>query len=178
MNRFRFAKKTDPLLNKTFMALPLDKKLQLGGFLVSIVMGGFAIYQYGDTKKEEFKKVFYEERFRTYSELSENVAKLATLPPQSKERAAAVQRYWQLVFGKAHLVGDAEVQDALLETSKWVVFCIEKKAPPPEKHLCIDAAGNAHAMGVSSAARNSIIRTWHIPLDNLNSSDLYLKMHE
>lgn len=178
MKRVRFPKRRINLLsNKSLKALPLEKKLQLGGFLISIVMAGFAIYQYGDTKEKEFKKLFYEERFRTYSELSETVAKLATLPPQSKERSEAVQRYWQLVFGKAHLVGDEEVQEALLKTSKWVVFCVEKKAPPPDKDLCIDVAGNGYAIWVSEAARNSIVRTWHVPLGNLNKSDLYPKPH-
>lgn len=178
MNRIRFPKRRISLPpGKSFKALPLDKKLQLGGFLVSLVMAGFAIYQYGDTKEKEFKKLFYEERFRTYSELSETVAKLATLPPQSKERSEAVQRYWQLVFGKAHLVGDGAVQEALLKTSKWVVFCVEKKAPPPDKNLCNDVAGNGYAMWVSEAARNSIVRTWHVPLESLNKSDLYPKPH-
>lgn len=178
MNRIRFPKRKASLpITLAFKVLPLEKKLQLGGFLVSLLMAGAAIYQYGDTKEREFKKLFYEERFRTYSELSETVAKLATLPPKSKERMEAVQRYWQLVFGKAHLVGDGEVQEALHKTSKWVVFCVEKKAPAPDKDLCNDVAGNGYAMQVSEAARNSIVRTWHVPLESLNKSDLHPKPH-
>lgn len=142
---------------------------------MSLVMAAVAIYQYGDTKEKEFKKLFYEERFRTYSELSETVAMLATLPEQSKERTEAVQRYWQLVFGKGHLIGDKEVQDALHKTSKWVVFCVQKKGPPPENELCNDVAGNGYAISVSEAARNSIVRSWNVPLESLNKSDLYPK---
>jgi hypothetical protein len=163
---------------KVSKALPLDKKLQVGVFLMSLVVAAIGIYQYTDSKEKEFKKLFYEERFRTYSELSETVAKLATLPLQSKERSEAVQRYWQLVFGKAHLVGDGEVQRALLKTSKWVVFCIEKKGLPPDKYLCSDVAGNGYAMLVSEAARNSIVRTWSVPLENLDKSDLRFKLDD
>lgn len=153
-------------------ALPFDKKIQLCAFIVSLVMAGAALYQYSDGKEKEFKKLFFEERFRTYVELSETVAKLATLPPKSKERSDAVQRYWQLVFGKAHLIGDSEVQEAILKTSKWVVFCVEEKAPSPDKDLCIDVAGNGYAMWISEAARNSLVRTWRVPLERLNNSDL------
>lgn len=178
MNRLRLTKrKLLPSVVKSLKLLPFDKKLQLGGFLVSLIMAGFAIYQYRDSSDKEFKKLFFEERFRTYTELSEVVAKLATLAPQTKERSEAVQRYWQLVFGKGHLVGDAEVQDAIFRTSKWVVYCVEQKATSPEKELCSDVAGNAYAILISEAARNSIIRTWHVPLEKLNKEDLYPKPH-
>jgi hypothetical protein len=172
MNRPRFLERINSSAASALKELPLDKKIQIGAFVLSLLMASVAIYQYSDTKEKEFKKLFYEERFRTYAELSETVAKLATLPPKSKERIEATQRYWQLVFGKAHLVGDAEVQEALFQTSKWIVFCVEEKAPPPDKDLCNNVAGNGYAMRVSEAARNSLVRTWHVPLDRLNKNDL------
>jgi hypothetical protein len=157
----------------TLKTLPFDKKLQLGAFMVSVIMAGVAIYQYSDGKEKEFKRLFYEERFRTYVELSETVAKIVTLAPKSTERSEAVQRYWQLVFGKVHLVGDSEVQEMLFKTSKWVVFCVEEKGPPLDKELCNAVAGNGYALRLSEAARNSIVRTWRIPLERLNKNDLY-----
>ena len=178
INRLHFPKrKRFPAAGNRPKLLPFDKKLQLGAFLVSFIMAGFAIYQYSDSKDKEFKKLFFEERFRTYTELSETVAKIATLAPQSKEHTEAVQRYWQLVFGKTHLVGDSEVQEAIFKTSKWIVFCVEKKSPPPDKYLCNEVAGNGYAMWISEAARNSIIRTWHVPLESLNKNELYPKPH-
>lgn len=170
-----FRKRTKSSTISELKNLPLEKKINIGAFLLSLAMAGITIYQYSDAKEKEFKKLFYEERFRTYSELSETVARLATLPPKSKERIEATQRYWQLVFGKANFVGDAEVQDALLETSKWVTYCVEGKVPSPEKDLCNPVAGNAHAIHVSKAARNSLVRTWHVPLDSLNKNDLIPK---
>lgn len=175
INRSRFLRYHNFSTRKLLKHLPLEKKFQLGGFLLSLVMGAVAIYQYGDTKEKEFKKLFYEERFRTYTELSETVSKLATLPPESLERSEAIQHYWQLVFGKAHLVGDSEIQEAIFKTSKWVVFCVEEKASPPDKDLCNNVAGNGYAMWVSEAARNSIVRTWHVPLEKLGKNDLYFK---
>lgn len=173
MHRLR---KNKPLLMAAKSeAFPIEKKLQLGAFLVSLVIVAIGVYQYSDTKEKEFKKGFYEERFRTYTELSETIAKIATLQPNSNERAAAVERYWQLVFGKVHLVGDAEVQNAVRNASKWVVFCVEKKAVPPDKELCNVVAGNANAINISEAARNSLVRTWNVPLEKLNESDLYPK---
>lgn len=159
-------------------ALSCDKKLEIAGFLLSFIMAGIAIFQYWDTKQQEFKKLFYEERFRTYEELSETVAKIATLTPHSKERSDAIQQFRLLAVGKARLIGDAEVQYELNKTSKWIYYCVEENAPAPDKELCIDVAGNIHAMGVSAAARNSIINTWKIPLEKLNINDFNFKPHE
>lgn len=178
MSRIQFPKRRAILPNnKSWKALPLEKKLQFGAFLLSVFMASVAIYQYYDTKEREYKKPFYEERLRTYIELSETVAALATLPPQAKERPEAIQRYWQLVFGKSLLLGDAEVQEALSKTSQWVLYCVEKKFPPDDKNLCIDVAGNGYAMRISIASRNSLVNSWHVPLDSLNQNDLYPKPH-
>lgn len=152
-----------------------DTTLKVGAFLLSLATAGIGIWQYRDAKEKEYQKVFFDERMRTYIELSETVAKIATLAPKSKERSEAVQRYWQLYFGRVHMVTDAGVEEALHKTSKWIVHCIEKPSSPPDKALCYDVAGNGYALWVARAARNSITRTWNVPLENLGEKDIYVK---
>jgi hypothetical protein len=168
----RHLERTRSPSRESFKKLPLESKLHIGAFLLSLITAVFAIYQYSDSKDKEFKKTFYEERFRTYTDLSDTVSKLATLSSDSSERTEVVKHYWQLVFGKAQLVGDGEVQEAINKASYWVVICIEKKGPPPNIDFCHPVMGNALAIRVSEAARNSVIRTWQVPLEKLDKTDL------
>ena len=140
--------------------------------LITIWVG---IYQYSDAKEKEFKKVFYEERFKTLSELSETVAKIATLPHKSHEQNEAVQNFWQLTYGKVRLVSDANVDEAIIKTGKWIVFCVEEKPAAP-KGLCSNVAGNLCAMLIANSARNSIISTSEISLKKLDENNLYQKL--
>lgn len=156
-------------------ALSCDSTLKVGAFLLSLATACVGIWQYRDAKAKEYQKVFFDERMRTYIELSETVAKIATHAPQSKERYEALQRYWQLYFGRVQMVTDAEVDDALHKTSKWIVHCVEKPPSPPDKTLCYDVAGNGYALLVAKAARNSITRTWRIPLEDLGEKDIHVK---
>ena len=144
-------------------------------FILALITAFIGIYQYSDAKEKEFKKTFYEERFKTYSELSETVAKIATLPHKSQEQVEAVQRFWQLTFGKVRLVSDAKVEEAIQKTSNWIVFCVEEKATAP-KGLCYDVAGNGYAIWIADAARNSIISTSEISLKKLDEKNLYQKL--
>lgn len=142
---------------------------------MSLITVWIGIYQYSDAKEKEFKKTFYEERFKTYSELSETVAKIATLPHKSQEQDEAVQKFWQLTFGKVRLVSDANVEEAIHKTSNWIVFCVEEKSAAP-KGLCYDVAGNLYAILIADAARNSIISTSEILLKKLDENNLYQKL--
>lgn len=142
---------------------------------MSLATASIGIWQYRDAKAKEYQKVFFDERMRTYIELSETVAKITTLAPKSTERAEAVQRYWQLYFGRVHMVTDAEVEEALHKTSRWIVHCVEKPSTPPDKALCHDIAAKGYALLVAETARNSITRTWNIPLENLGEKNIYIK---
>lgn len=159
-------------LQQAAKAWSLDTTLKVAAFLLSLATVLAGIWQYGDAKAKEYQKVFFDERMRAYTELTETVAKIATLPP-SKERSEAVQRYWQLYFGKIHMVTDAEVEAALHKTSKWIVHCVQQPSSPPDKELCYDVAGNGYALWVAKAARNSITQTWNVPLESLGEKNIY-----
>ncbi|MHB1656042.1 MAG: hypothetical protein ACYCSZ_06760 [Burkholderiales bacterium] len=178
MTHTKFIKRISQDNAKVAESWNLETTLKVLGFVLSLATAVAAIYQYHDSKEKEYQKAFFDERLRTYTELSETVAKIATLAPESKERADAVQRYWQLFYGKVYLITDAEVEDALLKTSKWVVSCVEKKDAPPDKKLCYDVAGNGYALLVARAARNSIIHTWQVPLNKLDDKNIFVKPSE
>ena len=151
----------------------LNTILAVLAYVLSLATALWAIYQYYDSKAKEYHKAFFDERVRIYTELTDTVSLIATLPEGSNERMEAVQRYWRLVFGRVNLVADGEVQEALSKTSKWIVFCVEKKGESPQ-NLCYDVAGNGYALWVASAARNSIIHTWQLPMRKLDHKNSYL----
>ncbi|MBU2619395.1 MAG: hypothetical protein KKE83_06880 [Proteobacteria bacterium] len=153
--------------------LSFDNWMKIIGISLSLLTVWIGIYQYRDAKEKEYKMVFYEKRFQIYMDLADTIAKIATLPEGQKERADAVQRFWQLIYGQAVLVSDKNVDEAIRKASNWVVFCVEKKGPPPEDNMCVDIAGNAHALAIAKSARNSVTQVWNIPLEKLNEKNLY-----
>ena len=161
-------------LKKKLSDLSIDQSLVIIGFLLSLFTVLWGMYQYKDTKEKEYQKVFFDERFRIYTEVSETIAKIATLPLHSEDRNQAIQKYWQLVFGKLNLVIDSETQEAIHKTSKWIVSCVEPKEPA-DKSLCNAVAGNGYALWFAGAARNSIIETWQVPLNQLDEKNVYSK---
>lgn len=175
MSLLAFSQFVSRSLQDAAKAWSLDTTLKVAAFLLSLATVLAGIWQYGDAKAKEYQKVFFDERMRTYIELTETVAKIVTLAP-SKERSEAVQRYWQLYFGRVHMVTDAEVEEALHKTSQWIVHCVEKPSSPPDKALCYDVAGNGYALWVANAARNSITQTWNVPLESLGANNLALSV--
>jgi len=149
--------------------------MKIMGFILSLLVAGAGIWQYRDAKEKEFKKVFYEERFRVYAELSDIAARIALLPPHTEESSEAVRQFFQLTIGRASLVGDAEVWTAIRKMSYWIAYCVKEKVPlPPDDKLCSDLelGGTSYAMLIAEAARNSIVSTWNVPLEKLGKNDL------
>jgi hypothetical protein len=147
----------------------IAKWVSVFGTLAAVFIG---LYQYRTTSEQEYKKPFYEERFQTYKEISETVSKIATSESDSKDRSEAVSRYWQLYFGKAQLIGDREVQTALHKMNEWIVVCVEKKRAP-DPTLCNPQGGVGRALEFSASARNSLISTWNLSLEQLKETNLY-----
>lgn len=130
--------------------------------LISAASLVFAAHQFTETKRMEKQKPFHEERFQTYVELADTVAKLATLPRGSKESNEAIRQYWQLVYGKVEMLAAEDVRKIIRKSSTWVRECLQEKADSPS---CIDVSGNIIAMQVSETVQKSFKRSLQLPLE-------------
>lgn len=95
---------------------------------VILVLGFIAgIIQYGDARKQEFKRRFWEKQLETYSEVASAAASLANLLPSDSAGQAEYDRFSRLYNGEFMLIADDTAFNAARE---YVVRYIEYRADP------------------------------------------------
>jgi len=65
-------------------------------------------------QQHERQRPFLERQLQHYFEASESASKVANLP-DGKDRAEAVQKFWQLYWGPLAVVEDPEVERAMVD---------------------------------------------------------------
>jgi hypothetical protein len=99
-----------------------------------VLVAGFlaGLWQYSDTRTQEFRRRFWEKRLETYSAISTAAARVATLT-DDRERAKAFQEFEQLYHGTFILIADDSAALAAKEFNQ--VYIDFRSDPREEAHL-------------------------------------------
>ncbi|HEX4638682.1 MAG TPA: hypothetical protein VH170_04275 [Chthoniobacterales bacterium] len=132
--------------------------------VATLIAVAVALFQYRNSKKEEFRKRFWEEQYALYSKAVSAAALIATAK-DFHSIAAAREEFWRLYWGALCMVEDREVEAAMVDFGE-VLAEAEKAGDISDR----PATGNARtkfrdaAYYLAHSMRESLSRTWQ-PVD-------------
>ncbi len=105
-----------------------------------------------ETRNLEARKQYLTRQLELYTEATRAAAKLATSNQDSREFAAAKQRFWELYWGELSMVENAEVETAM----KWMGNCLDGECGG-----CFNL--ERCSLGLAHACRRSLADSWGVP---------------
>lgn len=122
------------------------------GAITAFLVG---IYHYQDTKREEFKKEFWERRYEVYNHLTDVTASIANTP-DSVSFDSLCREFWIIFWGKSILIEDREVYESMRDFGTSI-----DRAVLPDSVFIL----REKALHVSNSCRQSLRSTWEpVPL--------------
>jgi hypothetical protein len=130
----------------------------------------FAIIKFAVEKQREFKKRFFEEQLRTYTEVVDNASCITLYQQDSEEYKKAVLNFKRLFWGKMCIVEDRNVESAMVSFSSSLKQYESSSTDKEENKIILQDAG----LVLAHTCRNSILRTWGIndKLEDFNNYTL------
>ena len=141
----------------------MSAALAAGAFLWGVI-------QYTTTRREEFRRHFWDQQFALYQEAAGAAAEIAMAPHIDSVKAAR-QRFWVLYWGKLSMVEHPEVERAMIEFGNKLSECESGAdstcfAVLPGRQ---QTALRSHAYNLAHCAQLSLSKTWQ-PLELYPSS--------
>jgi hypothetical protein len=118
----------------------------------------FAIAKFAAEKQREFKKRFFEEQLRTYSEAVDNASCITLYPQDSEEYKKAVLNFKRLFWGKMCIVEDRNVESAMVKFDTSLKQYEFSNTEKEENRIILQDA----CLVLAHTCRNSVLRTWGI----------------
>jgi Tfp pilus assembly protein PilO len=111
-----------------------------------------------ELREKEYKKRFWEEQLDAYTKITQSSARLATLPA-GDEREKEYQHFRELYHGNLIMFTDTQVIDAVQEfLQKYLTYRSEP---------AIQGEVDTLARKLAIACRESLRRTWDVPLEKI-----------
>jgi hypothetical protein len=133
--------------------------------LLSAALAGGAflwgVFQYNSTRREEFRRHFWDQQFALYQEAAGAAAEIA-MAPHIDSVADARQRFWILYWGKLSMVEHPEVERAMIDFGSKLSAC-ESGADTSCVALLPGAQTTelrSRAYTLSHCAQLSLSKTW------------------
>ena len=132
----------------------MSAALAAGAFLWGVI-------QYTTTRREEFRRHFWDQQFALYQEATGAAAEIAMAPHIDSVKAAR-QRFWVLYWGKLSMVEHPEVERAMIAFGQKLSEC-ESGADTtcfailPGKEV---TPLRRHAYDLAHCAQQSLSKTW------------------
>ncbi len=120
------------------------------------------LWQYVQTRQGEFRKRYWEEQMRWYSEATQAAATIATAA-SLEETVEARRTFWQLYWGKLALIESREVEQAML------AFGLELSACEQDAAKCFEQSSDIseptplrrRSYELAHCAAYSLTQTWN-----------------
>ncbi|WP_430411029.1 hypothetical protein [Kordia sp.] len=124
----------------------------VAGVLIAVTTAIFGIIKFSQTKKEEFKKEFWQKRYENYERVLELASKIAVTENLEKTPEEIVE-FRQYYWGKLSMIEDQQVYDAMIQ--------FENKLKYLEGSESNDFSELKNASyDLARACRNSLKETW------------------
>jgi hypothetical protein len=99
-----------------------DLVLKLLSAIIATSAFVFGIVQYTATRREQFRREFWDQQFALYQEAAGAAAEIAMAPHVDSVKAAR-QKFWVLYWGKLSMVEHLEVELAMVAFGKKLSAC-------------------------------------------------------
>lgn len=142
--------------------------------ILSAVLAGSAfawgVVQYNATRREEFRRHFWDQQFALYQEAAGAAAEIA-MATDLNAAAAARNRFWILYWGKLSMVEHREVEVAMIAFGRKLSECEAGTdatcfSPTPGS---VQSELRQHAFRLAHCAQLSLSKTWQ-PLELYRTS--------
>ena len=128
----------------------------------AIIAFGLGVYHYRDTQAEDFKRTYWEKRYKVYEEACLVSSQAANASSQA-ELDSLKSQYWITFTGKSMLVEDLHVYNAMTSFGE----SLNRALYPDSMKILIS---KAHA--ISKTCRTSLKETWEpVPLVELEAME-------
>ena len=138
----------------------------------------FGIIQYTTTRREQFRREFWDQQFTLYQEAAGAAAEIAMAPHADSVKAAR-QKFWVLYWGKLSMVEHVEVERAMVAFGQKLSKC-----EAGEDTTCFSRLPGARrtelrelAYVVAHCAQLSLSKTWR-PVEIASNRGCPLKYQE
>jgi len=137
----------------------LSQAITVSIAVVPILVG---LFQYNATRREEFRKRFWEEQIALYRDASQAASEIA-MSDSLASSASARLRFWCLYWGKLSMVEHKEVERAMMAFGKQLGACEKSKSDacfgPVDGSVSTELRRRAYAL--AHCAGYSLTRTWN-----------------